>query len=61
MDDMRSVCLLSSPDPALVGPPLLAAEEPLLLYSCAYGGLDFRRSSQNYGMLRGQLEDALTR
>lgn len=37
------------------------AEEPLLLYSCTYDGLTFHRSRANYGVVCGQLEDALTR
>ena len=37
------------------------AEEPLLLYSCDYGGLQFRRTPANYGLVRSQLEDMLTR
>ncbi|KAL4436896.1 hypothetical protein ABPG75_004035 [Micractinium tetrahymenae] len=38
----------------------MASEEPLLLYSCAYGGLAFRRTAANYALVRGQLEEMLT-
>ncbi|KAL4432546.1 hypothetical protein ABPG77_000483 [Micractinium sp. CCAP 211/92] len=38
----------------------MASEEPLLLYSCAYGGLSFRRSAANYALVRCQLEEMLT-
>lgn len=38
----------------------MASEEPLLLHSCAYGGLAFRRSAANYALVRAQLEEMLT-
>ncbi|KAL4858223.1 tRNA pseudouridine(38/39) synthase [Chlorella vulgaris] len=37
-----------------------ASEEPLLLYSCTYDGLRFRRTPQNYRAVQGVLEDALS-
>lgn len=47
--------------PSATPPSCPLAEEPLLLYSCDYGGLQFRRTAANYGLVRSQLEDMLTR
>lgn len=52
-------CSTPSPQPSL--PATTLADEPLLLYSCAYGGLSFRRSQPNYALVRTQLEGALHR
>ena len=54
-------CRRALTSPHRVHDALPLAEEPLLLYSCAYGGLRFQRSRQNQDIVRGQLEGVLTR
>lgn len=39
----------------------LASEAPLLLYSCSYEGLEFRRSAGNYQGVREVLSDMMNR